>query len=159
IMMGFSELQFILAEAREKGFISVGEAVNYYDNGIRASFDYYEDRLRVAGLNVLADAVQPGSAYFTQEQVAYTGSQEEKLEKIGTQKWLALFFNGLEGWFDWRRTGIPEIQPGPAAYIATIPVRFMYPTSVQALNRDNYQEAVSVQGEDRITTRVWWDVD
>ncbi|MEX2512713.1 MAG: SusD/RagB family nutrient-binding outer membrane lipoprotein [Cyclobacteriaceae bacterium] len=159
ILMGFSELQFILAEAREKGFISVGGAANYYDNGIRASFDYYENRLRVASLDVLADAVQPGPAYFTQNQVAYTGSQEEKLKKIGTQKWLALFFNGLEGWFDWRRTGIPEIQPGPAAYNATIPVRFIYPTSVQALNRDNYQEAVGVQGEDRITTRVWWDVE
>ncbi|WP_375582442.1 SusD/RagB family nutrient-binding outer membrane lipoprotein [Cyclobacterium xiamenense] len=159
MLMGYSELQFLLAEARERGYISVGDAGTYYENGIKASFDYYEERLRIANLNELADAVQPDASYFSQADVAYAGSPEEKLEKIGTQKWLALFFGGLEGWFDWRRTGIPAIQPGPAAYIETIPVRFMYPTGVQALNRENYQQAVGVQGEDRITTRVWWDVE
>jgi len=159
ILMGYPELQFILAEAREKGYITVGDAGTYYESGMRASFDYYEERLRVANLNVLADAVQPAPSYFTQDQVAYMGNQEEKLTKIGTQKWLALFFNGLEGWFDWRRTGIPEIQPGPAAFIDSVPVRFMYPSSIQALNRGNYIQAVGVQGEDRITTRVWWDVE
>ncbi|MDN3689989.1 SusD/RagB family nutrient-binding outer membrane lipoprotein [Cyclobacterium jeungdonense] len=159
VLMSYSELQFLLAEARERGFISVGDAGTYYENGIQASFDYYEDRLRVANLGEIADAVQPAPAYYSQGTVAYTGSQEEKLEKIGTQKWIALFFNGLEGWFDWRRTGIPEIEPGPAAYIETVPVRFMYPTGVQALNKENYEQAVSVQGQDRITTRVWWDVE
>ncbi|MFC4871896.1 SusD/RagB family nutrient-binding outer membrane lipoprotein [Negadavirga shengliensis] len=159
MLISYSEVQFILAEARERGFISVGDASVYYQNGIRASFNYYESRLRIANLNTLADVIQPGEAYFSQSQVVYEGSQEEKLQKIGMQKWLALFFNGLEGWYDWRRTGIPAIQPGPAAFIATVPVRFMYPTGVQALNRDNYQAAVSVQGEDRITTRVWWDVE
>ncbi|WP_202928017.1 SusD/RagB family nutrient-binding outer membrane lipoprotein [Cyclobacterium salsum] len=159
MLMGYSELQFLLAEAREKGYISVGDAGTYYENGIKASFDYYEERLRVANLTELADVVQPEAGYYSQQDVAYTGSQQEKLEKIGTQKWLALFFNGLEGWFDWRRTGIPEIEPGPAAYIETVPVRFMYPTGVQALNKENYEQAVSVQGQDRITTRVWWDVE
>lgn len=159
VLMGYSELQFLLAEASERGFISIGDAGTYYENGIQASFDYYEDRLRVANLNEIAAVVQPAPSYYLQESVAYTGSQEEKLEKIGTQKWLALFFNGLEGWFDWRRTGIPEIEPGPAAYIETVPVRFMYPTGVQALNKENYEDAVSVQGQDRITTRVWWDVE
>jgi hypothetical protein len=159
VLMGYSELQFILAEARERGFISVGNAADFYQNGIAASFNYYEDRLRVANLNPIADVIQPAPSYFSQNVVAYSGDQAEKLQKIGTQKWLALFFHGMEAWFDWRRTGIPDIQPGPAAFIETVPVRFIYPTSVQALNRENYQEAVSVQGEDRITTRVWWDVD
>jgi hypothetical protein len=159
MFMTYSEVQFILAEARERGFISTGDAANYYQNGIRASFDYYESRLRVAELGEIADVIQPDESYFTQSMVAYSGTTEEKLEKIGTQKWLSLFFNGLEGWFDWRRTGIPEIQPGPAAFISTVPVRFMYPTGVQALNRQNYLDAVAAQGEDRITTRVWWDVE
>jgi hypothetical protein len=83
----------------------------------------------------------------------------EKLEKIGMQKWLSLYFNGMEAWYDWRRTGIPSITPGPAAFVPTVPVRFMYPTSVQALNKENYDIAIDNQGEDRITTRVWWDVD
>lgn len=159
IFMTYSELQFILAEALEKEYIDMGDAATYYDNGIKASFDYYESRLRVANLGAIADVLQPEESYFTQNSVVYSGSKEEKLQKIGTQKWLSLFFTGLEGWFDWRRTGIPEINPGPAAFISTVPVRFMYPTGVQALNRQNYQDAVAAQGEDRITTRVWWDVE
>jgi hypothetical protein len=54
---------------------------------------------------------------------------------------------------------IPVLAPGPAAFIEVIPTRFIYPTSVQALNGDNYQEAISRQGADVITTKVWWDVD
>ena len=65
----------------------------------------------------------------------------------------------MEAWFDWRRTGYPEIIPGPAAFIPTVPVRFMYPTTVQALNAENYNAVISVQGPDQVTTRVWWDVD
>ena len=75
------------------------------------------------------------------------------------KKWVALFFNGMEAWFDWRRTGIPAITPGPGAVIPTVPVRFMYPGDAQALNADNYKAAVARQGADAITTRVWWDVN
>ena len=159
MLISYSEVQFILAEARERGYISTGDAETYYLNGIKASFDYYEDRLRVANLGVIADAVQPDPAYYTQTSIAFSGSPQERLEKIGTQKWLALFFSGLEAWYDWRRTGIPAITPGPAAFFDVVPSRFIYPTSVQALNGDNYKEAVSRQGADVINTKVWWDVD
>ena len=98
-------------------------------------------------------------SYFAQDEVAYAGSTEDKLRKIGTQKWLALFFTGMEGWYDWRRTNYPEILPGPAAFINTVPVRYMYPSSVQSLNGEKYQEVISRQGPDEITTRVWWDVN
>lgn len=157
MLMSYSEVQFILAEARERGFITTGNAETYYLNGIRASFDYYEARLRAANLNPIADVTQPAPDYYLQAPIAYTGSQQEKLVKIGMQKWLALFFTGMEGWYDWRRTGIPTVTPGPAAFFDSVPRRFMYPTGVQALNRDNYQEAVARQGADVITTRVWWD--
>jgi hypothetical protein len=158
ILMNYSELQFILAEAREKGFINTGSAEEYYLNGVNASFDYYESRYRLINLPQIADRLQVGSEYFNQPTVSYTGTQQEKLAKIGTQKWLSLYFSGLENWYDWRRTGYPEIIPGPAAFEPNVPRRFMYPSSVQALNEDNYRAAISRQGEDRISTRVWWDV-
>lgn len=158
VLMSYSELMFILAEARERGFIATGDAETYYNEGIQASFDYYESRLAVGGYTPLQEAIQPEESYFSQAQVAYAGSQEEKLAKIGTQKWIALFFTGMEAWFDWRRTGYPQISPGPGAVINSVPVRFQYPSDAQALNPDQYQAAVSRQGADRITTRVWWDV-
>ena len=158
ILMNYSELQFILAESRERGFISTGTAEEYYQNGIRASFEYYESRYRLINLPQIADRLIIDDSYFQQEKVAYTGSQQEKLFKIGTQKWLSLFFSGLENWYDWRRTGYPEIVPGPAAFETEVPRRFIYPSSVQALNEENYNSAISRQGPDEILTRVWWDL-
>jgi hypothetical protein len=158
ILMNYSELQFILAEARERGFITSGTAEEYYQNGIQASFDYYESRYRLINLPQIAERLIIDDSYFQQEKVAYTGSQQEKLSKIGTQKWLSLFFSGLENWYDWRRTGYPEIVPGPAAFETEVPRRFIYPSSVQALNEENYNAAISRQGPDEILTRVWWDL-
>ncbi len=155
VVMSYAELQFVLAEAAEKGFVQ-GEAEAYYLNGIQASFDYYNERVPAA----YGISVTPDPAYFTQPNVAYSGTQAEKLEKIGTQKWVALFFNGLEAWFDWRRTGIPAITPGPDnVNNDRVPVRFGYPTSEQLLNGDSYAAAVSRQGQDTYNTRVWWDVE
>lgn len=157
MVMTYAELQFILAEAAERGFI-VGDAEAYYLNGIQASYNYYEDRAALISPEI-SEAAAPVEGYFTQDAVAYTGSAEEKLAKIGTQKWLALFFNGTEAWADWRRTGYPAgLQPGAGALIDQVPVRFMYPGETQALNGENYRAALSAQGPDNITTPVWWDV-
>ncbi|WPP50013.1 SusD/RagB family nutrient-binding outer membrane lipoprotein [Catalinimonas niigatensis] len=155
IVMSYAELLFILAEAAERGFIG-GDPAEFYQNGIQASFDYYNERVPAA----YGISVTPGPDYFTQPNVAYTGTQAEKLLKIGTQKWIALFFSGLEAWFDWRRTGIPTITPGPDnVNNDRVPVRFGYPTSEQLLNGDSYKAAVARQGQDTYNTRVWWDID
>lgn len=156
MIMTYSELQFILAEAAEKGYIS-GEAEAFYLNGIEASFDYFVERTALISPEI-SEAVMPEASYFTQPEVAYTGTQEEKLEKIALQKWLALFFNGNEAWAEWRRTGYPAIEPGPDALVNQVPTRFMYPIEAQSLNGDNYDAAISSQGPDVITTKVWWDV-
>jgi hypothetical protein len=157
-LMSYAELQFILAEARERGFISSGTAADYYKNGISASMSYYKERYEMVNLPQIAEKLIMTDSYFAQPEVAFTGTKDQKLAKIGTQKWLSLFFTGLEGWYDWRRTGYPDIKPGPAAFINTVPVRYMYPSSIQALNGENYKQVIQRQGPDAITTRVWWDV-
>ncbi|MGF7214533.1 hypothetical protein GGR92_000673 [Spirosoma lacussanchae] len=154
LVMTYAEVQFLLAEAREKNLISTGSAETYYLNGIRANMDYYKAIVPAEyGINVT-----PAADYFTQAGVAYTGTTQQKLEKIGTQKWVALLFNGLEGWFDWRRTGIPTVTPGPDNLNGNrVPVRYPYPQSEQSLNGKNRAEAVTRQGTDDLNTAVWWD--
>ena len=162
IIMSYSELQFILAEARERGWISAGDAATYYENGIRASFAYYTGRVTAGGWSEIAAAMQATDllAYLQQTAVAYTGTVDEKLEKIALQKWISLFYTGFEGWSDWRRTGMPEVIPGPdAVNDGRVPVRFQYPNSVKSTNEDNYNDAVSRMGGDNINTKLWWDVD
>ena len=161
IIMSYSELQFILAEARQRDFISVGEAATYYENGIKASFSYYLGRVVAGGWNeIVTDlAAFDTAAYLAQPKVAYTGTDTDLLSKIALQKWISLYYTGFEAWSDWRRTGMPAIIPGPdAGNGGEVPVRFQFPNSVKATNNDNYLEAIKNMGADNINTRLWWDI-
>lgn len=141
VIMTYAELQFLLAEAAEKGLIS-GEAKTFYENGVNAAFEFY-------GLPTPVN-------YLNRQETAYEGTQQEKLAKIGFQKWISLFFQGLEAWFDWRRTGIPALTPGVSNQNDDkIPVRFRYPIIEQSLNSGSYNEAVQRQGADDLNTKMW----
>jgi len=140
--MQYNELMFILAEAAEKGYIS-GDAETYYTNGLNATLAYF--------------GVSPEDEFFTQSGVSYqaASSQNERLELIGTQKWLGLFMVGAEAWFDFRRTGYPDITPGENAIFNEVPVRIQYPSDEQVLNSTNYDAVITRQGADEILTRPW----
>lgn len=141
ILMNYSELEFILAEAAQKGYIS-GEAETHYLNGVNAAFEFYD--------------ITPADSYFEQEGVKLSADNETALDQIATQKWMSLFMTGMEGWIDWRRTGKPAIIPGPDnVNNDQVPVRFIYPGEEQALNNDNWKNAVSRLGEDDINAKMW----
>ncbi|MCC6461383.1 MAG: SusD/RagB family nutrient-binding outer membrane lipoprotein [Saprospiraceae bacterium] len=141
VIMTYAELEFLLAEAAEKGLIS-GDAKTFYENGVNASFAFY-------GLSTPVD-------YLTRLETTYAGSQQEKLSKIGFQKWVSLYFQGLEAWFDWRRTGIPALQPGASNQNNDkIPVRFRYPIIEQSLNSASYNQAIQRQGPDDLNSKMW----
>ena len=141
VIMTYPELQFILAEASQKGLIS-GTALTFYENGVKASFDYFDTKMP--------------DTYLTQSGVSL--SSGNPLVKIATQKWISLFYHGMESWADWRRSGLPELKPGQSNLNGDrIPSRFLYPLSEQALNSANLSAAVSRQGADDINTKVWWD--
>lgn len=152
LLMTYAELQFILAEARQRNFITTGTAATYYNQGIAANFSYWQSVVPAA--YNLQIAMPTG--YMTQPAVELTGTNTEILSKIALQKWIALYFNGLEAWFDWKRTGLPVIVPGPGNLNNNlVPVRFIYPISEQALNAANRAAAVQRQGADNINTRTW----
>jgi hypothetical protein len=143
-IMLYSEVQFALAEAVERGYIT-GDSETYYQNAIEAHFDYYATPLP--------------ENYFLREAVALNENREENLEKILTQKWLSLFMIGHEAWFNIRRTGIPALTPGPDNFNDNkYPVRYLYPESEQAANNANYQEAVEGMGGDNINIKNWWEM-
>lgn len=143
--MQYAEVQFTLAEAVVRGYIS-GNAETFYQSGIAASFAYYDTELP-------AD-------YFTREPIALTGEVAGDLDKILTQKWLMLNTNGHEAWFSVRRTGIPNLIPGPDNFNNDrYPVRYLYPESEQATNSANYSEAIQRIGGDNINSKGWWEKD
>ena len=139
--MQYAELQFALAEAVSRGYIT-GNAQDYYEKGISASFEYFNT-------SIPAD-------YFQRPTIELDGTND--LTKILTQKWLSLISNGHEAWFNIRRTGIPALTPGPDNLNDDqYPVRYLYPESEQAVNNSNYQEAASRMGGDNINSKVWWE--
>lgn len=139
--MTYAELQFCLAEAAQRGLIS-GSASTYYDAGIQASFDHL-------GLNI-------PSGYLSQANVVLDGTNDP--ERIMTQKWIASFMNGYEAWFDFRRTGYPDLPiPQDNLNNDVYPVRYAYPSTEQAVNGANYSDAVSAIGGDDYNREGWWE--
>ncbi|QHS62303.1 SusD/RagB family nutrient-binding outer membrane lipoprotein [Chitinophaga agri] len=143
VLFNAAELLFIKAEAAQVGLLP-GDASSLYNRAVTASLKQYN----VSDANV--------TAYLAQAAVAYNAANYKK--SIGEQKWLALFGDGLEGFAEWRRLDYPKL---PAAYTGNlggkIPLRLTYPSSEQALNGTNYKAAVTNQGPDALTTRLWFD--
>ena len=88
---------------------------------------------------------------------------EEKLERIITQKWIANFPLGFEGWADYRRTGYPEVFPSVSnlsnGVIDTNRQlrRLPFPLSEKQGNAANVSVAVSMLGgPDTGATDLWW---
>ncbi len=129
VLMSYSELSFLMADAANEGLISggIGMANAYYNQGISANFAWN-------GLDPTAYLLKPGLPFV---------SQNDGRKKIGQQKWIALFGQGFETWTEWRRTGYPELSPAIEGDIDQIPSRLYYPTLEPSLNKDNYDAAAA----------------
>jgi hypothetical protein len=121
-IMSYSEVCFLLAEAAHKGWISGAET--HYKNGIEAS-------LKTWGVG------GQYQSYINQPEVSFDGT----LEQIMTQKWIANWTKAQEAWFDYRRTGLPELNTGPAAMRSVLPVRFKYGSNEMNYNTENWNAA------------------
>lgn len=144
MMMGYSELQFILAEAAARGWISQ-VANQFYLNGIKASMRFYK----------ISDA--DAAAYVAQSSVQLGGNP---LQQILTQKHISMFMNtGWQPFFDQRRTGMPTFNVDGAGVLngGKIPKRWMYPDSERQYNTANLNAAVVKQYPtgDNINEIMW----
>ena len=68
---------------------------------------------------------------------------------------------GIQGWIEWRRLdfGILKATADPQLQGTGVPVRITYPYSEQSLNPKGYNGAITNQGPDQLTTKVWWDMN
>ena len=155
IIMQYAEVQFILAEAAVKGWIT-GNTKTFFYQGIASAINYWVPNF--------SDSIT--STNFTNHLILLAAasevwddnlSLEEKMEMIHLQKYYALFLTDLQQWFEYRRTGHPVLPKGPGlSNGGVMPARLVYPVYVQAANPVNYKAAVDAQGPDEIFTNVWW---
>lgn len=151
-LMNYSELLFIFAEAGQRGWLNmaypavkqlylqaVTESVLEWNTEVTASSESV-----VEFLNILSSEIDADNA----------------LETIMTQKWISMFWVGIESWCDYRRTGYPILKTnGPAADNNSIlPTRLRYPADEKYRNPNTYPEALNswLGGTNNMQTDVWW---
>ena len=150
VLMEYAEVQFLLSENKN------WEQASYIE-GIKASMEKW-------------GVIQ---ADITLYMAAVPTATEEH---VITQKWIALMMQGQEAWSEYRRTGFPDflVMPGDIIWSgnvngvptdvrfepllgSAIPRRLFYPDTEQQLNKESYQAALAVQGNDAMDTKIWWD--
>ena len=168
----YPEVLFLRAEAALRGW-GPGNAADLYNQGIAASINYWnavyadlqeripsDDQTALPNLNITDSLI---NAYITQPSIAYNPATG--VQQIITQKWLALINQGFEAYAEYRRTGFPQLNPIPNTNGESetggteLPRRIRYPVEEQALNREQYNAAITRQGADLPTTRMWWDAN
>ena len=145
VLMGYAELEFTLAEAAARGWIA-NDPEEHYENGIRASFDFY---------GISSDEQD---AYLLEPEVVYNPAKA--IEMIVTQKYINFFMNGgWEAFYNNLRTGFPkfDVDGGGALNNGQVPKRWMYPQDELNLNTENVEAAISKQyaGDDDINGVMW----
>jgi hypothetical protein len=154
ILMSNAEVQFLLAEAKQRYGASVtlpNTAQVYYEQGVKESF-------RLTGTTAAYGAATATTLLTSGIDLADWAASTDKLKAIWMQKWIALTnYNGLEAWSEFRRTNFPVTPPSlSTSATQALPVRLFYPQSELASNGEN----VKAQGTiDIFTSKLFWDVD
>lgn len=176
MIMHYAETEFLLAEAIVRGIGSgiPGTDQSHYEAGVKAAMQMYGPYFASNGSNAPNNSVwvrQPitvtdaqVTTYLGYYPYAAAGTEDEKLEMIGTQMWISQFFNWWEAWSNWRRTGKPSLIPvnyagelGSNVTSGNIPTRMRIPSNEASANEANFLEGAVLPNE--LNTRVWWDVE
>lgn len=179
-VMKVAEAYFLRAEGALRGWNMGGTAQSFYEAGILQSF--YDNGITDMGAyntyitdntNLPSDYVDP---YNPANNIKNTNkvtiqwndadNRETNLQRIITQKWIAMFPEGQEAWSEFRRTGYPKLFPvadnrsdgiiPDGEFIKRLP----FTRDERNTNLEAVEEARKMlKGPDNINTRVWWDVD
>jgi len=144
-LLTYSEVRFLEAEATQRGWIT-DNPDTLYTGAIRASMQQYG----------ISDSAT--NAYLS-DTVRVRYNAANGLTQIAYQKWVSLFMQGMEGWTEVRRTGVPALVPGPNAVLPKIPERLPYANNELVLNKANVDAAVAAQHFTRSTdlqTPLWF---
>lgn len=160
VVMTYAEVEFLLAEAKLKGWNVGSETVEqHYENGVRAAIAFLNDNY---GCDIQEDDI---NAYINNRSISSL-SDEEKKEAINIQAWILHFHNPSECWANVRRSGYPKLKsPAEYGYAADkltggydIPVRLCYPILESSYNKEGYKEALDrMGGTNSWNIPVWWD--
>ncbi|MBQ7440706.1 MAG: SusD/RagB family nutrient-binding outer membrane lipoprotein [Prevotella sp.] len=163
VILSYSEMNFILAEACVRGLLD-GNAKNYYEKGIEAAMHFTADNTRDNAdfhhnMKITDEYI---SEYLKHQGVAFSSSSNRQIGQIIEQKYLATFLQQpFNGFYEYRRTGYPVLPINAKSNRNTpttkMPARWMYPQAEYDYNGDNVQQAVQSQfgGNDDENQIMW----
>lgn len=174
LWMPASEIAFLRAEGALRGWNMGGTAKDFYEEGIKLSFAQWaadgSDTYLNDDTSKPADFNDPDSRFSAKAISTITIKWDEsapfetKLERVITQKWIAMFPLGQEAWSEQRRTGYPRFFPvltnssDEPALTTRLASRIPFPPDEQTNNTENYNKAVNLLGgPDKYGTKLWWD--
>ena len=143
-LFDYAEVEFLLAEAVERGYTVGGTAAQHYNNAITASIEDW------GGTTAMA------TTYLANPKVAYATAAGTWQQKIGIQSWLGYYNRGFEAWTQFRKLDYPLLVAPPDA-LSPFPMRYTYPIEEQTLNGDNWKAASTAIGGDAVATKLFWD--
>lgn len=160
-IISYAQTQLLLAEAAVRSWVS-GEASAYYNAGIKAHMDQLKNYDEAFG--VISDADQ--NEYINSPAIVLSTNTENAIQQINEQYWVASFLDGSEAWANFRRSGYPILTPNkypgrdpsvdlPSAegFIRKLP----YPSNEKSVNKEQVEAAISRQGGDDFSVRIFWD--
>lgn len=172
-LMTAAEMWFLRAEAALRGF-STENVKECYEKGVTLSFEQWgvgnaaeylqsEDK-PIDYKDAFTAACDMKAASSITPKWNDAASNEEKLERIITQKWLAIYPEGCEAWAEQRRTGYPKLfkvlrNDSQGAIDTDVMIRRLpYPASLKTDQPALYEQLTStLNGADTGGTRLWWD--
>lgn len=174
VWMTAAESYFLRAEGALRGWSMGGDAKSFYEKGISVSF---EENGAGSATTYIASSATPtafvdaakganGMPAPSSVSIAWSDASgfETNLERIITQKWIAMYPDGPEGWAEFRRTGYPKLFPvvtnnSNGTIDTNIQVRRIpYPQSEYDKNAAGVQTGISkLGGSDNGGTKLWWD--
>lgn len=181
VFMKVCEAYFLRSEGALRGWAMGGSAESMYTNGIKYSFDkeglgdskamnaYYAkvvENLPYIDLYNSETYNDPKGLVNINSKWDKNASNEENLERIITQKYIANFPLSLEAWSEFRRTGYPHLIPvsydggdysiPDGGYIRRMIFQRTGNMNVADVERTGVP---ALGGPDEQNTRLWWDVD
>lgn len=142
-LLDYTEIMFLRAEAAARGFSVGGAASALYTQAITASMTEY--------------GVSPADIATFIAANPYDATNWKK--SIGFQAWVAMFNKGFQAWNFTRRLDFPVFENPKDSSVEGVPVRMKYSDQEYLLNKDNVTKAAQKIGGDKVTTKVFWDIN
>lgn len=159
-LMSYAEVEFLLAEAKTKGWNVSGDAESHYEAGVRASMQLLNNHYLTS--NKISD--DEINAF-----IAHNPLGDNPKETINTQAWILHMMNPSEAWANMRRSDYPAILDRTRLGIftngftytdadMTMPNRLRYPELEAQYNSANYKAAIErMGGTDNWHSKLYWD--